>query len=139
MLVLNNLLTEEAELSTNEDQSSKETAEMKKTDESCSAKPSVDEQSQTTAAASTSDSIETKIKPKHHTGLTQQLGLPLSQSDETSKKYSDVVNEYQALRKRNLAESGISQAFGALLPKSKTEDEQKDDEGWKTWKSEDKK
>lgn len=134
-------------LSNNEEQSNKSQAEEKKTEslqKQSAEDSSVQAQSDQSNATSQGE-IETKIKKQHHTGITQQIGL-LSESNETAKKYSDVVNQYQQMRSRNLAESGISQAFGSLLPKKSPEEEQKDkekdkdDDGWSMFKpSDDKK
>ena len=92
---------------------------------------------------------EASQKPRqttqHHSGLTQSLGLPLNADDEMSKKYTDVVKGYQELRGQKAKElntSGITQAFGALLPKNKKstpfEDAEKvvDEDGWETKKPE---
>lgn len=130
-------------MSNNEEQSNKTEAEDKKaeTQQKDSVADAASVQAQNDQVSAILDGeIETKVKKQHHTGITQQIGL-LSESNETAKKYSDVVNQYQQMRSRNLAESGISQAFGTLLPKKNaSEDEpQKEDDGWQTFKTDDKK
>lgn len=125
-------------LSNNEDQNNKSQADEKIT-ESLKKESANDSSLQAQADQSGTGDIETVIKKQHHTGITQQIGL-LSESNETAKKYSDVVNQYQQMRSRNLAESGISQAFGSLLPKKSPEEEakeQKEDDGWQSFKQSD--
>jgi hypothetical protein len=126
-------------LSNNEDQNNKSEAD-EKLSESLKKESANDSSVQAQADQANTGEIETKIKKQHHTGITQQIGL-LSESNETAKKYSDVVNQYQQMRSRNnLAESGISQAFGSLLPKKTAEEdakEQKEEDGWQTFKQSD--
>lgn len=89
--------------------------------------------------SSAADAVENKVDaskppiPKVHTGLTSQFGLPLADSNENTKRYSDVASEYQKLREKNknLNQSGITQAFGALLPKK--EKKKEEEEGWETY------
>lgn len=125
-------------MSNNEEQNNKSQADEKIT-ESLKKESANDSSLQAQADQSGTGDIETVIKKQHHTGITQQIGL-LSESNETAKKYSDVVNQYQQMRSRNLAESGISQAFGSLLPKKSPEEEakeQKEDDGWQSFKQSD--
>lgn len=130
-------------MSNNEQQSNKNQTDETKagiSKEESSDDSSAQQSDQTNTSAEQGD-IETKIKI-NHTGITQQIGL-LSESNETTKKYSDIVSQYQQMRNRNLAQSGISQAFGSLLPKTNEEEqkakEQDDDDGWHNFKQNDEK
>ena len=65
------------------------------------------------------DDLADESKKKSETsGITREIGK-ISPDNEVAKRNAETLSEYEKMRKsyRNLAQSGISQAFGTLLPK----------------------